>query len=31
MTALPTLTGETHLLDLGANVDVSAQQLVQFA
>lgn len=31
MTALPTLNGETHLLDLGANVDVSAQQLVQFA
>lgn len=31
MTALPTLSGETHLLDLGANVDVSAQQLVQFA
>lgn len=31
MTALPTLDGETHLLDLGANVDVSAQQLVQFA
>lgn len=31
MTALPTLTGETHLLDLGANVDVSPQQLVQFA
>jgi glycerol-3-phosphate acyltransferase PlsX len=31
MTALPTLTGETHLLDLGANVDVSARQLVQFA
>ncbi|NLY13274.1 MAG: phosphate acyltransferase PlsX [Gammaproteobacteria bacterium] len=31
MTALPTLTGETHLLDLGANVDVNAAQLVQFA
>ena len=31
MTALPTLEGETHLLDLGANVDVSAEQLVQFA
>lgn len=31
MTALPTLNGETHLLDLGANVDVSAQQLMQFA
>ncbi len=31
MTALPTLNGETHLLDLGANVDVSPQQLVQFA
>ena len=31
MTALPTLAGETHLLDLGANVDVSAEQLLQFA
>lgn len=31
MTALPTQSGETHLLDLGANVDVSADQLVQFA
>ncbi|WP_420094964.1 phosphate acyltransferase PlsX [Denitrificimonas caeni] len=31
MTALPALNGETHLLDLGANVDVNAQQLVQFA
>lgn len=31
MTALPTQNGETHLLDLGANVDVSAEQLVQFA
>ena len=31
MTALPTLSGETHLLDLGANVDVTAHQLVQFA
>ncbi len=31
MTALPTQSGETHLLDLGANVDVSAEQLVQFA
>ena len=31
MTALPTLVGETHLLDLGANVDVSAEQLLQFA
>lgn len=31
MTALPTSGSETHLLDLGANVDVSADQLVQFA
>lgn len=31
MTALPTLSGETHLLDLGANVDVGAEQLLQFA
>src|SRR5690554_2229363 len=31
MTALPTSASETHLLDLGANVDVSAEQLVQFA
>lgn len=31
MTALPTQSGETHLLDLGANVDVSAEQLLQFA
>lgn len=31
MTALPTQRGETHLLDLGANVDVSAEQLLQFA
>ena len=31
MTALPSQSGETHLLDLGANVDVSAEQLLQFA
>ncbi len=29
--ALPTMRGHTHLLDLGANVDSSAAQLVQFA
>lgn len=28
---LPTVRGHTHVLDLGANVDCSAQQLVQFA
>jgi len=31
MTALPTQQSTTHLLDLGANVDCSAEQLVQFA
>ncbi len=29
--ALPTVTGHTHVLDLGANVDSTAAQLVQFA
>lgn len=29
--ALPTMKGHTHMLDLGANVDVTADQLVQFA
>jgi glycerol-3-phosphate acyltransferase PlsX len=29
--ALPTLTGHCQLLDLGANVDCSAEQLLQFA
>ncbi|HEY8554295.1 MAG TPA: phosphate acyltransferase PlsX [Burkholderiales bacterium] len=28
---LPSLRGHTHVLDLGANVDCSAEQLVQFA
>jgi glycerol-3-phosphate acyltransferase PlsX len=31
MTALPTYTGHTHMLDLGANVDCSAEHLYQFA
>lgn len=31
MSALPTENGVTHLLDLGANVDCSAEQLLQFA
>ncbi len=31
MTALPTYAGRTHMLDLGANVDCSAEQLYQFA
>lgn len=30
-TALPTMTGHTHVLDLGANVDSSAKHLLQFA
>ncbi len=30
-TALPTMTGQIHVLDLGANVDSSAQHLLQFA
>lgn len=29
--ALPTMKGHTFMLDLGANVDVTAEQLVQFA
>ncbi len=29
--ALPTRTGRTHMLDLGANVDCSPEQLFQFA
>lgn len=31
ITTLPTLHGHVHVLDLGANVDCSAEQLVQFA
>ena len=30
-TALPTMNGHTHVLDLGANVDVSAESLFEFA
>jgi phosphate acyltransferase len=30
-TVLPTLKGETYILDLGANVDCSAEHLLQFA
>ena len=30
-TALPSLFGHTHMLDLGANVDVEAEHLYQFA
>ena len=30
-TAIPSYNGHTHMLDLGANVDSSAQQLFQFA
>ncbi len=29
--ALPTMSGHTHMLDLGANVESTPQQLVQFA
>ncbi len=29
--AIPTQTGHTHMLDLGANVDLSAQHLLEFA
>ncbi|MCW8931076.1 MAG: phosphate acyltransferase PlsX [Gammaproteobacteria bacterium] len=29
--AIPTQTGHTHMLDLGANVDLSAQHLFEFA
>ncbi len=31
MTTLPTAKGHTHMLDLGANVDCSAENLYQFA
>lgn len=31
VSALPTITGHTYMLDLGANVDSSAAHLVQFA
>ncbi|MDH5484633.1 MAG: phosphate acyltransferase PlsX [Gammaproteobacteria bacterium] len=31
MTTLPSLHGHTHMLDLGANVDCSAEHLFQFA
>jgi glycerol-3-phosphate acyltransferase PlsX len=31
MTAVPSMTGSTHLLDLGANVDCTAEHLFQFA
>lgn len=30
MSALPSLSGHTHVLDLGANIDCSAEQLRQF-
>lgn len=31
ISALPTINGHTHVLDLGANVDSSAEHLLQFA
>lgn len=31
MTALPTMRGHCHMLDLGANIESSAQHLLQFA
>jgi len=31
ITALPTMKGHTHVLDLGANVDASAENLFEFA
>jgi glycerol-3-phosphate acyltransferase PlsX len=31
ITALPAISGHTHMLDLGANVDSSPEQLLQFA
>ncbi len=31
ITSLPTVTGHTHMLDLGANVDCTAEHLLQFA
>ncbi len=30
-TTIPSITGHTHMLDLGANVDCTAEQLFQFA
>ncbi len=30
-TALPTINGHSHMLDLGANIDCSAEHLLQFA
>lgn len=30
-TSLPTVNGHTHMLDLGANIDCSAEHLMQFA
>lgn len=30
-TSLPTISGHTHMLDLGANIDCSAEHLMQFA
>ncbi|MFK5985403.1 MAG: phosphate acyltransferase PlsX [Pseudomonadota bacterium] len=30
-TALPTIKGHTHMLDLGANIDLSSEQLFEFA
>ena len=30
-TSIPSITGHTHMLDLGANVDCSAEHLFQFA
>ena len=30
-TAIPTQTGHTHMLDLGANIDLSAEHLFEFA
>ncbi|MDX1812377.1 MAG: phosphate acyltransferase PlsX [Gammaproteobacteria bacterium] len=31
ITTLPTMTGHTHMLDLGANVDTTAENLFEFA
>ena len=31
MTTIPSITGHTHMLDLGANVDCTAEHLFQFA
>jgi glycerol-3-phosphate acyltransferase PlsX len=31
ISALPTISGHTHVLDLGANIDSSAENLLQFA